>query len=143
MKADKLYLVGFMGAGKSTTAAALGRRIGWRAEDIDATHARHAKVQYEHIRVELTHGLERRRAIAAAAYDLEIRLSFEELLQALQDDRVIIGQYQTRSCRRYHIPPDLTGNSNSTRDPVFEDSIINSPPSFAASGPFSIWLIAW
>ena len=35
MKADKLYLVGFMGAGKSTTAAALGRRIGWRAEDID------------------------------------------------------------------------------------------------------------
>ena len=36
MKADKLYLVGFMGAGKSTTAAALGRRIGWRAEDIDS-----------------------------------------------------------------------------------------------------------
>jgi len=35
VKADKLYLVGFMGAGKSTTAAALGRRIGWRAEDID------------------------------------------------------------------------------------------------------------
>lgn len=36
MKADKLYLVGFMGAGKSTIAAALGRRIGWRTEDIDA-----------------------------------------------------------------------------------------------------------
>ena len=36
MKADKLYLVGFMGAGKSTTAAALGRRIGWRTEDIDS-----------------------------------------------------------------------------------------------------------
>jgi shikimate kinase len=36
VKADKLYLVGFMGAGKSTTAAALGRRIGWRAEDIDS-----------------------------------------------------------------------------------------------------------
>ncbi|HEY5619172.1 MAG TPA: shikimate kinase [Vicinamibacterales bacterium] len=35
MKADKLYLVGFMGAGKSTIAAAVGRRIGWRAEDID------------------------------------------------------------------------------------------------------------
>lgn len=35
MRADKLYLVGFMGAGKSTIARALGRRIGWRAEDID------------------------------------------------------------------------------------------------------------
>lgn len=35
MKADKLYLVGFMGAGKTTVAAAIGRRIGWRTEDID------------------------------------------------------------------------------------------------------------
>jgi shikimate kinase len=32
---DKLYLVGFMGAGKSTIARALGRRLGWRVEDID------------------------------------------------------------------------------------------------------------
>ncbi|NOT27118.1 MAG: shikimate kinase [Acidobacteria bacterium] len=35
MKSDKLYLVGFMGAGKTTVATALGRRIGWRSEDID------------------------------------------------------------------------------------------------------------
>ncbi len=35
MKADKLYLVGFMGAGKTSVARALGRRIGWRVEDID------------------------------------------------------------------------------------------------------------
>ena len=35
MKADKLYLVGFMGAGKTTVARALGRRTGWRVEDID------------------------------------------------------------------------------------------------------------
>jgi shikimate kinase len=32
---DKVYLVGFMGAGKSTVARALGRRLGWRVEDID------------------------------------------------------------------------------------------------------------
>jgi shikimate kinase len=32
---DKLYLVGFMGAGKTTIARALSRRIGWRFEDID------------------------------------------------------------------------------------------------------------
>ncbi|MGH9201493.1 MAG: shikimate kinase [Vicinamibacterales bacterium] len=35
MKADKVYLVGFMGAGKSTIARALGRRLDWRVEDID------------------------------------------------------------------------------------------------------------
>ena len=35
MKADKLYLVGFMGAGKTTVARALGRRLGWPVEDID------------------------------------------------------------------------------------------------------------
>lgn len=36
MKADKVYLVGFMGAGKSTVARAIGARLGWRVEDIDA-----------------------------------------------------------------------------------------------------------
>ena len=35
MKADKLYLVGFMGAGKTTIARAIGKRTGWRVEDID------------------------------------------------------------------------------------------------------------
>lgn len=35
MRADKLYLVGFMGAGKSTVARAIGARIGWRVEDVD------------------------------------------------------------------------------------------------------------
>ena len=35
MRADKIYLVGFMGAGKSTLADALGVRLGWRVEDID------------------------------------------------------------------------------------------------------------
>ena len=36
MKADKIYLVGFMGAGKSTVARALARRLDWKVEDIDA-----------------------------------------------------------------------------------------------------------
>lgn len=34
-KADKLYLVGFMGAGKTTLARALAARIGWKAVDVD------------------------------------------------------------------------------------------------------------
>ena len=36
MKVDKIYLVGFMGAGKSSVARALGKRLDWRVEDIDA-----------------------------------------------------------------------------------------------------------
>lgn len=36
MTADKLYLVGFMAAGKSTVARALAARLQWRAEDIDS-----------------------------------------------------------------------------------------------------------
>jgi shikimate kinase len=32
---DKIYLVGFMAAGKTTVARAIATRLGWRAEDID------------------------------------------------------------------------------------------------------------
>ncbi|MEO8482606.1 MAG: shikimate kinase [Acidobacteriota bacterium] len=35
MITDKIYLVGFMAAGKSTVARALSQRLQWRAEDID------------------------------------------------------------------------------------------------------------
>ena len=35
MTPDKIYLVGFMAAGKSTVARALAQRLRWRAEDVD------------------------------------------------------------------------------------------------------------
>lgn len=35
MKTDKIYVVGFMAAGKSTVARALAARLGWRVDDID------------------------------------------------------------------------------------------------------------
>ena len=35
MKSDKVYLVGFMGAGKTTVGRALARRLDWKFEDID------------------------------------------------------------------------------------------------------------
>lgn len=35
MRADKIYLVGFMGAGKTTLARTLASRLDWRAADVD------------------------------------------------------------------------------------------------------------
>jgi shikimate kinase len=35
VKADKVYLVGFMGSGKTTVARALAKRLDWQALDID------------------------------------------------------------------------------------------------------------
>jgi shikimate kinase len=35
VKADKIYLVGFMGCGKSTVARGLARRLDWQPADID------------------------------------------------------------------------------------------------------------
>lgn len=35
MRADKVYLVGFMGAGKTTVARTLARRLDWQMLDID------------------------------------------------------------------------------------------------------------
>ncbi len=35
MRADKIYIVGFMGAGKTTLGRALAKRLDWEAVDID------------------------------------------------------------------------------------------------------------
>jgi shikimate kinase len=35
VNADKVYLVGFMAAGKTSAARLLGTRLGWRVEDVD------------------------------------------------------------------------------------------------------------
>jgi shikimate kinase len=35
VKADKIYLVGFMAAGKTTLARAVAKRLGWQSADID------------------------------------------------------------------------------------------------------------
>ena len=36
MQKDKIYLVGFMAAGKTTVASTLGNRLGWTVVDLDA-----------------------------------------------------------------------------------------------------------
>ena len=76
MKTDKLYLVGFMGAGKTSVARALGRRIGWRVEDVDH-------------RIE---GRERRRVAEIFARDGELYFRSVEraVLQELLPQRHVI-----------------------------------------------------
>ena len=44
MKAEKVYLVGFMGSGKSTIARSLAKRLGWRVIDIDEAVEAHEKM---------------------------------------------------------------------------------------------------
>ncbi len=43
MRTDKIYLVGFMAAGKSTVADVLSQRLDWRAEDIDSLIEAHER----------------------------------------------------------------------------------------------------
>jgi shikimate kinase len=49
VKTDKVYLVGFMGAGKSSVARALARRLDWRALDIDELIEQRERQAVSHI----------------------------------------------------------------------------------------------
>ena len=65
MRADKIYLVGFMGAGKTTLAVALGARLQWRVEDLDAVIERREGARVADIFA--THGESHFRAAEQAA----------------------------------------------------------------------------
>src|SRR5512144_1214765 len=76
MKTDKIYLVGFMGAGKSSVARALGRRLGWRVEDVD----------------ELIEARERRSIAAVFAQEGEpyFRAAEREVVRQLAGERQVV-----------------------------------------------------
>ncbi|MYK87134.1 MAG: hypothetical protein F4018_01595, partial [Acidobacteria bacterium] len=64
MRTDKVFLVGFMAAGKSTVARALGARIDWRVEDVDSRiEARERRAVAD---IFATHGEARFRAVERA-----------------------------------------------------------------------------
>jgi shikimate kinase len=76
VRADKLYLVGFMAAGKSSLARELGRRLDWQVEDVD----------------ERIEALERRpiAAIFAADGEAYFRAVEREVVQGLLPPRHVV-----------------------------------------------------
>jgi shikimate kinase len=49
VRAEKVYLVGFMGAGKTTVARALARRLGWETVDVDEAIERRERLAVSEI----------------------------------------------------------------------------------------------
>jgi len=78
VRTDKLYLVGFMGAGKTTTGRALGRRLGWQVLDVDecierregrrvaAIFAREGEAYFRQVERQVLHELLPRRNVIIA-----------------------------------------------------------------------------
>ena len=78
MKADKIYLVGFMCAGKTTVAEILAGRLGWKAKDIDQLietkeqrsiteiFAQNGESYFRRVEHEILHGLLPRRNVVVA-----------------------------------------------------------------------------
>lgn len=77
-RTDKIYLVGFMGSGKTTVARALGRRLGWPVIDLDAAieqregqsvsaiFARQGEAYFRRVEREVLLGLRERRQVVVA-----------------------------------------------------------------------------
>lgn len=78
MITDKIYLVGFMAAGKSTVGRALAQRLGWRDEDVDELieqrerltvadiFARHGEPYFRRAEREILHLLQPMRHVVVA-----------------------------------------------------------------------------
>jgi len=75
---DKIYLVGFMAAGKSTVGRSLAARLGWQAEDVDELierrerltvadiFARHGEPYFRRAEREMLHLLQPMRHVVVA-----------------------------------------------------------------------------
>ena len=78
MTPDKIYLVGFMAAGKTTTARALGDRLRWRHEDVDdliekrerstvaEIFGRHGEAYFRQVEREILHLIQPMRHVVVA-----------------------------------------------------------------------------
>ena len=69
-------------------------RVGKAAEKPESRDAGHPQVEQEDIRNLLLHGRERRVGVGTRGRHDKIRLALQQLLQPLQDDRVIVDEDQ-------------------------------------------------
>ena len=86
--------------------------------------SRHAQVQHQYVAGRAAYGLQRLLAVAAALDDLEVAVAFEQTLQPVQDDGMVVGKNQADAGRH-----DYKDTTISTREPVSDDSMDILPPS--------------
>ena len=106
---DKIYLIGFMTAGKTTVARLLAARLGWRAEDVDQLiEARErltvADVFARHV-IELTSVIETRRRLVVVPANDDVG---RQLADAI-DDEVRLRTVADEVAEHEHAVPPAGG----------------------------------
>src|SRR5262252_1175713 len=99
-------------------------------EHCQAILAGHTDVQDQHIRLEVLHGLESFCTIPTAGEELEIWFQAKELLQGIENERVVISHYEANwhSCA----PDRPSGTVIDRQALVAVESMVRSPPRDAA-----------
>ena len=88
-----------------------------------AVLAAHAEVEQQEVGPQLAHRLERLVAVDAARHHLELRLQAEELLEPVEEDRVVVGEDDADAHR--------SGRRMSRRAPASLEWMRSEPPAAA------------
>src|SRR3954470_5147447 len=95
---------------------------------LEAVHVRHAQVENDDVRTQLTHQLHRFAAIATFGHDLPSGMALEQRAHAAPDYAVIVDDHETERSAVHDGAP-LSGTRARTSVPCAPDSISRTPPS--------------